>query len=127
MRIARSARSSTRRTACWGARDFAARRRAWEYAYLDPGTLASLALIPLCLLLLAMDVAAETALVNISHLRLRQLLDRGVPRARTLAALMNESRLRTVLRTANLILAGLITALLLGVTARLALGLAETV
>ena len=67
---------------------------------MDPGTLVSLALIPICLLLLAMNVAAETALANVSRLRLHQLLDRGVPRARTLAALMNEARLTTLPRTA---------------------------
>ncbi len=91
---------------------------------MDPGTLVSLALIPICLLLLGMNVAAETALANVSRLRLHQLRDRGVSRARTLAALMNEARLHTVLRAANLILAIGLTGLLLGVLTRLAIDLA---
>jgi putative hemolysin len=90
---------------------------------LDPGSLFSLALIPICLLVLALDVAAETAMANISRLRLHQLLDRGMSRARTLSALLNDSRLHTVLRAANLAVAVLLAALLVGVLAPLRLDL----
>ncbi|HUS13412.1 MAG TPA: hemolysin family protein [Chloroflexia bacterium] len=66
-------------------------------------TVGDLALIFLCLILLALNVAAETAVTNISRLRLHQLLDRGVPRAQALSDLLGGRRLNTVLRTADLI------------------------
>ena len=94
---------------------------------LDPGSLVSLALIPLCLVVLAFDVAAETALANISRLRLHQLLDRGVPRASALAGLLNESRLATVLRTTNLIAATVLAALVVGLMIHLSGDLAGAV
>jgi len=85
---------------------------------LDSGSIVSLSLIPLCLVVLALDVAAEVALANISRLRLHQLLDRGLPRARTLSAYVNDSRIGTVLRATNLIAAVLIATLLTGVLVR---------
>jgi putative hemolysin len=48
----------------------------------------SVALIVLCISLIALDSAVETALTNISRLRLRQLLDRGVPRAQAINDLL---------------------------------------
>jgi putative hemolysin len=42
----------------------------------------------LCLLLIALNSAVETALTNISRLRLRQLLERGVPRAQAINDLL---------------------------------------
>jgi CBS domain containing-hemolysin-like protein len=42
----------------------------------------------LCLLLIAVNSAVETALTNISRLRLRQLLERGVPRAQAINDLL---------------------------------------
>ena len=79
---------------------------------LDSGSLIDLALVPLCLVALALNVAAETALSNISRLRLRQLLDRGVPRAQLLSQILDRPRLNTILRSADLVvivaLAGLV-------------------
>jgi CBS domain containing-hemolysin-like protein len=43
----------------------------------------------LCLLLIALNSAVETALTNISRLRLRQLLERGVPRAQAINDLLD--------------------------------------
>jgi CBS domain containing-hemolysin-like protein len=71
---------------------------------LDPGSIISLVVIALCLLLLACNVGVETALTNVSRLRLHQLLDRGVPRAQALAELLGAPRLHTIIRAANLIL-----------------------
>jgi CBS domain containing-hemolysin-like protein len=70
---------------------------------IDPAILPNILLIPLLLVLLAFDVAAEVALTNISRLRLTQLLDRGVPRARALAEILNAPRLQNVLRVAILL------------------------
>ena len=44
---------------------------------MDPGLLPNVFLIPILLVLLALNVAAEVAVTNISRLRLHQLLDRG--------------------------------------------------
>jgi CBS domain containing-hemolysin-like protein len=71
---------------------------------LDPGSIISLVVIALCLLLLACNVGVETALTNVSRLRLHQLLDRGVPRAQALSELLGAPRLHTIIRAANLIL-----------------------
>src|SRR4029079_6506822 len=46
-------------------------------------------LIGLCIVLIALDSAVESALTNISRLRLRQLLDRGVPRAQAINDLLD--------------------------------------
>ncbi len=46
----------------------------------------------LFLLLIALDSAVETALTNISRLRLRQLLERGVPRAQAINDLLENPR-----------------------------------
>jgi putative hemolysin len=43
----------------------------------------------LCLLIIALDSAIESALTNISRLRLRQLLERGVPRAQAINDLLD--------------------------------------
>ncbi|HKP52520.1 MAG TPA: hemolysin family protein [Chloroflexia bacterium] len=59
---------------------------------MDPDSwIATLAIpvIVLCLSLIALDSAVETALTNISRLRLRQLLDRGVPRAQAINDLLD--------------------------------------
>jgi putative hemolysin len=70
---------------------------------LDSGSIIDLALVPLCLVALALNVAAETALSNISRLRLRQLLDRGIPRAQLLSQILDRPRLNTILRSADLL------------------------
>jgi CBS domain containing-hemolysin-like protein len=46
----------------------------------------------LCLFFIAVNSAIETALTNISRLRLRQLLDRGVPRAQAINDLLDNPR-----------------------------------
>src|SRR5438874_11091323 len=46
----------------------------------------------LCLFLIALNSAIETALTNISRLRLRQLLERGVPRAQAINDLIDNPR-----------------------------------
>jgi CBS domain containing-hemolysin-like protein len=71
---------------------------------LDPGSIISVVVIAFCLLLLACNVGVETALTNVSRLRLHQLLDRGVPRAQALSELLGTPRLHTIIRAANLIL-----------------------
>jgi CBS domain containing-hemolysin-like protein len=71
---------------------------------LDPDSWFALLLIALCLILLALNSAADTALTNISRLRLHQLLDRGVPRATALAQLIeNPRRLPTILLLVNML------------------------
>lgn len=58
----------------------------------------------LCLFLIATDSAVETALTNISRLRLRQLLERGVPRAQAISDLVdNPQRFPTTLLFVNTI------------------------
>lgn len=78
---------------------------------MDPGLLLNVILIPILLVLLALNVAAEVAVTNISRLRLHQLLDRGVPRAQVLAATLNAPRLPSVLRVATLLITVALTAL----------------
>jgi putative hemolysin len=56
---------------------------------LEPGSWIALFVSVLCLLLIAIDSAIETALTNISRLRLRQLLERGVPRAQAISDLID--------------------------------------
>src|SRR5690349_15349827 len=73
-------------------------------SWLDPDSWLALILIPLSLLLLALNSAVETALTNISRLRLHQLLDRGVPRSQALAELIeNPRRLPTILLLVNML------------------------
>jgi CBS domain containing-hemolysin-like protein len=58
----------------------------------------------LCLSLIALDSAVETALTNISRLRLRQLLERGVPRAQAINDLLdNPQRFPSTLLFVNTI------------------------
>jgi putative hemolysin len=58
----------------------------------------------LCLLLIALCSAVQTALTNISRLRLRQLLERGVPRAQAISDLVdNPNRFPTALLFVNTI------------------------
>jgi CBS domain containing-hemolysin-like protein len=69
---------------------------------LDPDSWLATILVPLCLILLALNSAVETALTNISRLRLHQLLDRGVPRSQALAELLeNPRRLPAILLLVN--------------------------
>ena len=69
---------------------------------MDPDSWLALFLIPLSLILLALNSAVETALTNISRLRLHQLLDRGVPRSQALADLIeNPRRLPAILLLVN--------------------------
>ncbi len=56
---------------------------------MEPDSWIALFLAVLCLLLIAVDSAVETALTNISRLRLRQLLDRGIPRAQAISDLLD--------------------------------------
>ncbi len=59
---------------------------------MDPDSwiaLLALLVVVLCIFLIALDSAVETALTNISRLRLRQLLDRGVPRAQAINDLLD--------------------------------------
>jgi putative hemolysin len=71
---------------------------------LDPGSWLALIVAVLCLFLIALDSAVETALTNISRLRLRQLLDRGVPRAQAISDLLdNPQRFPTTLLFVNTI------------------------
>lgn len=69
---------------------------------MDPGSWIALSLALLCLFLIALDSAVETALTNISGIRLRQLLDRGVPRAQAISDLLdNPQRFPTTLLFVN--------------------------
>jgi len=71
---------------------------------LDPDRWIALLVAVLCLLLIAIDSAIETALTNISRLRLRQLLERGVPRAQAINDLLdNPQRFPTTLLFINAI------------------------
>jgi putative hemolysin len=56
---------------------------------LEPDSWIAILVGLLCLLLIALDSAVETALTNISRLRLRQLLERGVPRAQAINDLLD--------------------------------------
>jgi len=71
---------------------------------LDPDRWIALLIAGLCLSLIAVDSAIETALTNISRLRLRQLLERGVPRAQAINDLLdNPQRLPTAIFFINAI------------------------
>lgn len=80
---------------------------------MEPDSWIALFLALLCLLLIAVDSAVETALTNISRLRLRQLLDRGIPRAQAISDLLdNPQRFpATILfvNTASLLAVGSLT------------------
>src|SRR5438105_14650552 len=56
---------------------------------MEPDSWIALFVAVLCLLLVGVNSAIETALTNISRLRLRQLLDRGVPRAQAINDLLD--------------------------------------
>jgi putative hemolysin len=56
---------------------------------LEPDSWIALVVALLCLSLIALDSAVETALINISRLRLRQLLERGVRRAQAINDLLD--------------------------------------
>ncbi len=78
---------------------------------MDPGIIPNGILIPTLLVLLALNVAAEVAVTNISRLRLHQLLDRGVPRAQVLSDTLTAPRLPSVLRVATLLITVALAAL----------------
>lgn len=59
---------------------------------MDPDSWIALLAAFLCLFLIALGSAVETALTNISRLRLRQLLERGVPRAQAINDLIDNPR-----------------------------------
>ena len=59
---------------------------------MDPDSWIALLAAFLCLFLIALGSAVETALTNISRLRLRQLLERGVPRAQAINDLVDNPR-----------------------------------
>ena len=56
---------------------------------MEPDSWIALVVALLCLSLIALDSAVETALINISRLRLRQLLERGVRRAQAINDLLD--------------------------------------
>lgn len=56
---------------------------------MEPDSWIAIIVAVLCLLLIALDSAIETALTNISGLRLRQLLEKGVPRAQAINDLLD--------------------------------------
>ncbi|MFL5733250.1 MAG: hemolysin family protein [Chloroflexia bacterium] len=69
---------------------------------MEPDSWIALIVAVLCLLLIAINSAIETALTNISRLRLRQLLERGVPRAQAINDLLdNPQRLPAALLFVN--------------------------
>src|SRR4051794_37003853 len=69
---------------------------------LEPDSWIALGVAVLCLLIIAVASAIETALTNISRLRLRQLLERGVPRAQAINDLLdNPQRLPAALLFVN--------------------------
>lgn len=69
---------------------------------MEPDSWIALVVAVLCLFLIALDSAVETALTNISRLRLRQLLDRGIPRAQAINDLLdNPQRFPTTLLFVN--------------------------
>jgi putative hemolysin len=71
---------------------------------LEPDSWIALVGALLCLSLIALDSAVETALTNISRLRLRQLLERGVPRAQAINDLLeNPQRFPATLLFVNTI------------------------
>ncbi len=56
---------------------------------MEPDSWIAIVVAVLCLFLIALDSAVDTALTNISRLRLRQLLERGVPRAQAINDLLD--------------------------------------
>lgn len=71
---------------------------------MDPDSWLAVVAALLCLSLIALDSAVETALTNISRLRLRQLLDRGIPRAQAISDLIdNPQRFPAVILVVNVV------------------------
>ena len=71
---------------------------------MEPDSWIALILAVLCLGLIALNSAVETAFTNISRLRLRQLLERGVPRAQAINDLLdNPQRFPAAFRFVNTI------------------------
>lgn len=69
---------------------------------MEPDSWIALLVAVLCLLLIVLNSAIESALTNISRLRLRQLLERGVPRAQAINDLLdNPQRLPATLLFVN--------------------------
>lgn len=69
---------------------------------MEPGSWIALFVAVLCLLLIAIASAVEAALTNISGLRLRQLMERGVPRAQAISDLLaNPQRFSVAVRFIN--------------------------
>ncbi|HEX9987437.1 MAG TPA: hemolysin family protein [Chloroflexia bacterium] len=69
---------------------------------MEPDSWIALLAAVLCLFLIALDSAVETALTNISRLRLRQLLERGVRRAQAINDLLeNPQRFPSVILFIN--------------------------
>ena len=71
---------------------------------MDPDSWIALLAAFLCLFLIALGSAVETALTNISRLRLRQLLERGVPRAQAINDLVdNPQRFPAIILFVNVV------------------------
>lgn len=71
---------------------------------MEPDSWIALLVAVVCLVLIALSSAVETALTNVSRLRLRQLLERGVPRAQAINDLLdNPQRFPATLRFANIL------------------------
>ena len=71
---------------------------------MDPDSWIALLAAFLCLFLIALGSAVETALTNISRLRLRQLLERGVPRAQAINDLVdNPQRFPAIILFINVV------------------------
>ncbi|HUP28084.1 MAG TPA: hemolysin family protein [Chloroflexia bacterium] len=71
---------------------------------MDPDSWIAFFVALLCLVLIGLASAVETALTNISRLRLRQLLDRGVPRAQAINDLLdNPQRFPAVILFINVV------------------------
>lgn len=86
---------------------------------MDPDSWIALLAAFLCLFLIALSSAVETALTNISRLRLRQLLEKGVPRAQAINDLVdNPQRFPAVILFVNVITLLTIGALTLYISIR---------
>lgn len=71
---------------------------------MDPDSWIALLAAFLCLFLIALGSAVETALTNISRLRLRQLLEKGVPRAQAINDLVdNPQRFPAIILFVNVV------------------------
>lgn len=69
---------------------------------MEPGSWIALFVAVLCLVLIGIASAVEAALTNISGLRLRQLMERGVPRAQAISDLLaNPQRFSVAVRFIN--------------------------